>query len=353
MRFDSFQEIEELLSPEVGERVDSEPDPTVENEATPTVPIGSVGLSHPELLADAGAMYLREIARHTLLSAQEEVSLAQQLEAGKDALRKLAIADAALDPVYRAELEQQIDDGESARRRLVECNLRLVVSVARRYLGRGVPFLDLVQEGNIGLQTGVEKYDWRRGFRLSTYIYWWIRQAITRAVADQSRTIRLPVHVVELLTRIARAEHELAASLGRQPTVEELGACLEVEPERILEARRAARVPLSLETPFGEDGDLTRGDLIGDEAAAAAAHRSSEASDLSERLQSALDELHPRERQVLRLRFGLDRGYERTLGEVGEALGISRERIRQIEAEGLRKLRCAPGLRRDLLAYAS
>jgi RNA polymerase primary sigma factor len=163
----------------------------------------------------------------------------------------------------------------------------------------------------------------------------------------------LPAHLIELLTRITRAEHELAAALGRQPTLDELGGCLDLEPERILEARLAARTPLSLETPIGEDGDLTRGDLIGDEAAAETMHRSSEASDLSERLHSALDELHPRERQVLRLRFGLDRGYERTLGEVGEMLGISRERIRQIEAEGLRKLRYVPGLRRDLLAYAS
>jgi RNA polymerase primary sigma factor len=353
MRFDSFQEIEELLSHGFAERVDSELNSDVENEATPAVPIGSVGLLPHALLGDAGAMYLREIAHHELLTAQEEVALAQRLEAGKKALRELAMADALLDPTYRMELEQQVEDGERARRRLVECNLRLVVSIARRHLGRGLPLLDLVQEGNIGLQIGVDKYDWRRGFRLSTYIYWWIRQAVTRAVADQSRTIRLPVHVIELLTRIARAERELAAGLGRQPTVDELGECLEIEPERILEARCAARTPLSLETPFGEDGELTRGDLIGDEAAAETPHRSCEMSDLSERLQAALDELHPRERQVLRLRFGLDRGYERTLAEVGEALGVTRERIRQIEAEGLRKLRHMPGLSRDLLPYLS
>ena len=351
MRFDSLQEIEVLLSTQISERVDSELDSDVENEAMPAVPIGSVGLLPYELLADAGAMYLREIAHHQLLTAQEEVSLAQRLEAGKEALRVLAMADASLDPNDRVELEQQVDAGECARRRLVECNLRLVVSIARRYLGRGVPLLDLIQEGNIGLDAGVDKYDWRRGFRLSTYIYWWIRQAVTRAVADQSRTIRLPVHVNELLTRIARAEHELATTLGRQPTVDELGGWLAIKPECILEARLAARMPLSLETPLGEDGELTRGDLICDEAAAETAHRASEASDLSERLQSALDELHPRERQVLRLRFGLDRGYERTLAEVGEVLGVSRERIRQIEAEGLRKLRHVPGLRRDLLPY--
>jgi RNA polymerase primary sigma factor len=354
MRLDSFQETEELPSPEVGERVDSGGlDADVENDATPAVLFGSVGMLPQELLADAGAMYMREIAHHELLSADEEVLLAQRLEAGRAALRELATADASLDPSYRIELERQAEVGERARQRLVECNLRLVVAVARRYLGRGVPLLDLVQEGNIGLQTGVEKYDWRRGFRLSTYIYWWIRQAMTRAITDQSRTIRLPGHVIELLTRITRAEQDLAAALGRQPTVEELAGCLDIAPERVLEARRARRTPVSLELPFGEDGELTRGDLIGDEPAAEAAQRSSEASELSERLQSALDELHPRERQVLRLRFGLDRGDERTLVEVGEMLGVSRERIRQIEAEGLRKLRCVPGLRRDLLVYAS
>ncbi len=227
------------------------------------------------------------------------------------------------------------------------------MSVARRYLGRGLSFLDLVQEGNIGLQIGVEKYDWRRGFRFSTYVSWWIRQAVTRAIADQSRTIRLPVHVTEFLTKTARAERELAAELGREPTVDEVAQYLDIDPERINEARRAARMPLSLETPLGEDGELTRGDLIGDDTAAEAARESSEASDLSERLESALDELHPRERQVLRLRFGLDRGHERTLGEVGEELGVSRERIRQIEAEALAKLRRMPRLRRELLEYVS
>src|ERR1700704_4247585 len=320
-------------------------------------------------------MYLREIAHHELLTAQEEVSLAQRLGGGKAALRELATADETLEGAHRVELEHSAEDGERARRRLIECNLRLVVSVARRYLGRGLSFLDLVQEGNIGLQIGVEKYDWRRGFRFSTYVYWWIRQAVTRAIADQSRTIRLPVHVTEFLTKTARAERELAAELGREPSVDEVAQFLDIDPERINEARRAARMPLSLETPLGEDGELTRGDLIGDDTAAEAARDSSEASDLSERLESALDELHPRERQGLRLRFGLppggagppreggerrgggraglDRGHERTLGEVGEELGVSRERIRQIEAEALAKLRRMPRLRRELLEYVS
>ena len=346
---DLLHETEELLSPELSERAD----PEAEVESAAAEPISRFGLLSEELSGGAGAMYLREIAHHELLTAQEEVSLAQRLEVGKAALRELATADETLDPARRLELEHQAEDGERARRRLIECNLRLVVSVARRYLGRGLSFLDLVQEGNIGLQIGVEKYDWRRGFRFSTYVYWWIRQAVTRAIADQSRTIRLPVHVTEFLTKTARAERELAAELGREPTVDEVAQYLDIDPERINEARRAARMPLSLETPLGEDGELTRGDLIGDDSAAEAARESAEASDLSERLESALDELHPRERQVLRLRFGLDRGHERTLGEVGEELGVSRERIRQIEAEALAKLRRMPRLRRELLEYVS
>jgi RNA polymerase primary sigma factor len=348
MSLDLLRETDELQTAKLSERLDAE----VESEATSAEPIRYVGRLSEELSSDAGATYLREVAHHDLLSAQEEVSLAQRLEVGRTALRELATADEWLDADHRVELEQQAEDGQCARRRLIECNLRLVVSVARRYLGRGVPFLDLVQEGNIGLQAGIERYDWRRGFRLSTYIYWWIRQAVTRCVAEQSRTIRLPGQVIELLTRTARAERDLATELGRQPTLDEVGQYLDIDPDRITEARRASRMPVSLEAPLGEDGELTQGDLIGDDAAAEAAHRSSEASDLSERLQSALDELHPRERQVLRLRFGLDRGYDRTQGEVGEQLGVSRELIGQIEAKGLRKLRHMPSLR-ELQEYAS
>jgi RNA polymerase primary sigma factor len=305
------------------------------------------------MTGDSGAMYLREIAHHELLNANEEVSLAQRLEAGRAAMRELATADADMSVARRQDLEYLAHDGDRARRRLIECNLRLVVSVARRYLGRGLSFLDLVQEGNIGLQIGVDKYDWRRGFRFSTYVYWWIRQAITRAIADQSRTIRLPVHVTEFLTKTARVERELAAELGREASLEEVARRLDINPERINEVRRAARLPLSLETPLGEDSELTRGDVIGDDLAAHEAGDSAEAADLSERLELALNELQPRERDVLRLRLGLDRGHERTLGEVGEELGVSRERIRQIEAEALKKLKKMTAHLRGLLDYAT
>ena len=349
MSLDLSQETEQPLNPTLTEQLDSD----VDIEAMASEPISSVGLLSEELAGDAGAMYLREIADHKLLNAQEEVNLAQRLEAGRFAMGELAAADESLDAELRLELERTAEDGERARQRLIECNLRLVVSVARRYLGRGVPFLDLVQEGNIGLQTGIDKFDWRRGFRLSTYIYWWIRQAITRAVTDHSRTIRLPGHVIEFLTKIARTERELAAELGRQPSIEEVASRLEVDPERITEARLAARMPLSLEAPIGDEGDLTRGDLIGDEAAARRPGKSSEAADLSERLESALDELHPYERQIIRLRFGLDRGHERTLRELSRELGLSSERIRQIEAAGLSKLRHMPLLRRDVLPYVA
>jgi RNA polymerase primary sigma factor len=295
-------------------------------------------------------MYLREIAQYESLAASEEVSLAQRIEASKAAIKELA-ADANMDDGQRTELELVVDDGGQARRRLIECNLRLVVSVARRYLGHRMSFLDLVQEGNMGLQMGVERYDWRRGFRFSTYVYWWIRQALTRAIADQSRTIRLPVHIAELLSKMAGAERKLTVDLGREPTVDEVAAYLDVDPERINAVRRAARMPLSLEAPLDQDGQLTLSDVIGDDHGSQAAGESAEAADLSERLDSALGKLNPRQRQVLRLRFGLDRRLERTLEEVGEEIGVSRERVRQIEAEALAELRRMPGLRRELLEY--
>jgi len=308
-----------------------------------------LGISE-ELSGGAGAMYLREIANHDLLNLRDEIELAQRMEAGRAAAERIQSGE-DLTEFELSRLEHAVEDGQRARRALIECNLRLVVSVARRYLNRGLSFLDLVQEGNIGLQIGVDKFDWRRGFRFSTYVYWWIRQAMTRSLADQSRTIRLPVHAVELLTRVTRAERELYALTGNEPTLEEVALHLGLELERIIEARRAAQTPVSIEAPLNEDSDMTRGDLLGDEAAGQAASREVEARELADRLTAALGLLDARERKVLQMRFGLERGEEQTLSEVAEMMGVSRERIRQIEQAALNKLRRNPGLRKDMIDY--
>ncbi|MDP8922152.1 MAG: sigma-70 family RNA polymerase sigma factor [Chloroflexota bacterium] len=291
-----------------------------------------------ELLAGGpAALYLREISRTPLLTAEEEVTLAKELEAGKAARARL---DAGVtDPAERERLEAEVQVGEAARTRLIESNLRLVVSVARKYLGRGMSFLDLVQEGNIGLQRGVDKFDWRRGFRFSTYAYWWIRQAVSRAVAEQSRTIRLPVHIVEQLTKLYNTARELEIQLGRQPTPAEIGERMGIDADRVSEAFRAARVPISLETPIGEEQESTLADLIAD-ASSPAPSEQAEDEVLHQMLDRSLRErLTQREAEVLRLRFGLGDNRERTLAEVGQELGISRERARQLETEALRKLR--------------
>jgi RNA polymerase primary sigma factor len=291
----------------------------------------------PEDLS-AAALYLREVARNPLLTPQEEIDFAQRNEGGRAARGELSTAE-DLTVERRLELERIAADGSWTRRRLVECNLRLVVSVARKYIGRGLPFLDLVQEGNLGLDRAVDKYDWRKGFRFSTYAYWWIRQSVSRAVAEQARTIRLPVHVGEFLSSIARAQRELASRLGREPSLVEVAEYLELPITRVEETLRAAKLPISLETPVGEDGETSVGDLVPDMEATdlqAAAERSDLARRLDDALGAALTE---REQAVLRLRFGLGGGEAQALGDIGQELGISRERVRQIEAEALRKLR--------------
>jgi RNA polymerase primary sigma factor len=299
----------------------------------------------------AEGQYLREIAQHELLTDLEEVCLAQQLECGRRANAELLLGGDRLSAVERVALEAQARDGAAARQRLIECNLRLVVSIARRYQDRGLSFLDLVQEGNVGLQTGVDRFEWRRGFRLSTYVYWWIRQAITRAIADHGRSIRLPTHTAELFRAVTRAEAELATLLHRDPTVDDVAQYLDLDPMPIVDLLRALRRPLSLDAPLSGLGELTRGDMIADERTQDEATTVAEAADLAARLERALAALAPRERLVLRLRFGLDRGYGRTLAEVGAKLGVTRERVRQIEADGLAALRRHSLLHRELLDY--
>ncbi|AYB43675.1 MAG: RNA polymerase sigma factor RpoD [Paenibacillus lautus] len=261
-------------------------------------------------ISDPVRMYLKEIGRVPLLSADEEVELSKRIEEGD----------------------------EEAKRRLAEANLRLVVSIARRYAGRGMQFLDLIQEGNMGLIKAVEKFDYSKGFKFSTYATWWIRQAITRSIADQARTIRIPVHMVETINKLVRVSRQLLQELGREPTPEEIGKEMDISPEKVREIQKVSQEPVSLETPVGEESDSNLGDFIEDQDALAPADAAAFEL-LKEQLEEVLDTLTEREENVLRLRFGLEDGRTRTLEEVGQVFGVTRERIRQIEAKALRKLR--------------
>lgn len=290
-------------------------------------------------LDDPVRMYLREIGRVPLLSAEEEVRLAQRMERGRVELLK-----PATNRSYRI-----VEDGEEAQRRLTEANLRLVVSVAKKYIGRGMSLLDLIQEGNIGLIRAVEKFDYTKGYKFSTYATWWIRQAITRAIADQARTIRIPVHMVETINRLIRISRRLLQDLGREPTSEEIAAQMEISPEKVREIIKVSQEPVSLETPIGEEEDSHLGDFIEDHTALAPADAASHQL-LKEQVEDVLDSLTERERKVLQLRFGLDDGRSRTLEEVGKEFHVTRERIRQIEAKALRKLR-HPSRSRKLKDY--
>jgi RNA polymerase primary sigma factor len=288
--------------------------------------------------ADPVKDYLKQIGKVALLNAEQEVDLALRIEAGLFAEEKINADDGSMDPKFKRELEFVIHDGKRAKNHLLEANLRLVVSLAKRYTGRGMLFLDLIQEGNLGLIRAVEKFDYTKGFKFSTYATWWIRQAITRAMADQARTIRIPVHMVEVINKLARVQRQMLQDLGREPTPEELALELDMTPEKVVEVQKYGREPISLHTPLGEDGDSEFGDLIEDSEAVVPADAVSFTL-LQEQLHSVLDTLSEREAGVVAMRFGLTDGQPKTLDEIGKVHGVTRERIRQIEAKALAKLR--------------
>ncbi|GGH94986.1 hypothetical protein GCM10007170_19470 [Arthrobacter liuii] len=288
--------------------------------------------------ADPVKDYLKQIGKVALLNAEQEVDLALRIEAGLFAEEKIAADDGSMDPKYKRELEFIIHDGKRAKNHLLEANLRLVVSLAKRYTGRGMLFLDLIQEGNLGLIRAVEKFDYTKGFKFSTYATWWIRQAITRAMADQARTIRIPVHMVEVINKLARVQRQMLQDLGREPTPEELALELDMTPEKVVEVQKYGREPISLHTPLGEDGDSEFGDLIEDSEAVVPADAVSFTL-LQEQLHSVLDTLSEREAGVVAMRFGLTDGQPKTLDEIGKVYGVTRERIRQIESKTMSKLR--------------
>jgi RNA polymerase primary sigma factor len=294
--------------------------PADETEKEEAIPAGLA-------LDDPVRMYLKEIGRVPLLSMEDERRLAMSIESGEKEALKNGTADNRI-----------VLEGEDSKRKLTEANLRLVVSIAKKYVGRGMLFLDLIQEGNLGLIRAVEKFDYRKGYKFSTYATWWIRQAITRALADQARTIRIPVHMVETINRLIKISRQLLQELGRDPTVEEIANEMGLTPEKVREVIKISQEPISLETPIGEEEDSHLGDFIEDQEAVAPAEAASVML-LKEKMQDVLKNLTERERKVLVLRFGLEDGHQRTLEEVGQEFGVTRERIRQIEAKALRKLR--------------
>ena len=326
------------------------------------VEVENIDLSVPDGVSveDPVRMYLKEIGKVPLLSAEEEINLAQRMEAGNVATEKIQLLKARMeeteDEAEKAEIQEEIkamqkniDLGSDAKKRLAEANLRLVVSIAKRYVGRGMLFLDLIQEGNLGLIKAVEKFDYRKGYKFSTYATWWIRQAITRAIADQARTIRIPVHMVETINKLIRVSRQLLQELGREPTPEEIAAEMKLPVERVREILKISQEPVSLETPIGEEEDSHLGDFIQDDNVPVPADAAAFTL-LKEQLVEVLSTLTDREQKVLRLRFGLDDGRARTLEEVGKEFNVTRERIRQIEAKALRKLR-HPSRSRKLKDY--
>ena len=326
------------------------------------VEVEKIDLSVPDGVSveDPVRMYLKEIGKVPLLSAEEEIELAKKMEAGAVAEEKISLLktrmqesedDAEKEEIKAEikELQKEVDWGDDAKKRLAEANLRLVVSIAKRYVGRGMLFLDLIQEGNLGLIKAVEKFDYRKGYKFSTYATWWIRQAITRAIADQARTIRIPVHMVETINKVKKVQSQLLHQNGHEPSADEISKEIDMPVDKVREIMRVAQEPVSLETPIGEEEDSHLGDFIPDNDAPAPADAASHTM-LREQLSDVLSTLTPREEKVLRLRFGLEDGRSRTLEEVGKEFNVTRERIRQIEAKALRKLR-HPSRSRKLKDY--
>ena len=325
------------------------------------VEVEKIDLSVPEGVSveDPVRMYLKEIGKVPLLSAEEEIDLAQKMEDGAVASEKIAILEERMADAEEAEIEEikaeiaalqkDLEAGSEAKKRLAEANLRLVVSIAKRYVGRGMLFLDLIQEGNLGLIKAVEKFDYRKGYKFSTYATWWIRQAITRAIADQARTIRIPVHMVETINKLIRVSRQLLQELGREPSPEEIAAEMNMPVDRVREILKISQEPVSLETPIGEEEDSHLGDFIKDDNVPVPAEAAAFTL-LKEQLEEVLSTLTDREQKVLTLRFGLEDGRARTLEEVGKEFNVTRERIRQIEAKALRKLR-HPSRSRKLKDY--
>ncbi|MCR5321594.1 MAG: RNA polymerase sigma factor RpoD [Lachnospiraceae bacterium] len=340
---------------------DEDADEDIDMSDEEDIDMENIDLSVPDGISieDPVRMYLKEIGKVPLLSADDEIILAQKMEAGDKAAaeidekkEKLASAKGKTKEKLEKEIEEMqeaIDAGEYAKQKLAEANLRLVVSIAKRYVGRGMLFLDLIQEGNLGLIKAVEKFDYTKGYKFSTYATWWIRQAITRAIADQARTIRIPVHMVETINKLIRVSRQLLQELGREPSPEEIAAEMKMPVERVREILKISQEPVSLETPIGEEEDSHLGDFIQDENVPVPSDAAAFTL-LKEQLVEVLDTLTDREQKVLRLRFGLDDGRARTLEEVGKEFNVTRERIRQIEAKALRKLR-HPSRSRKLKDY--
>ncbi|MCC6261623.1 MAG: sigma-70 family RNA polymerase sigma factor [Anaerolineales bacterium] len=326
---------DELVAVEESAEVETEPDLALDDYLANIDTDDTIGL------------YLKEVSRVPLLTAVEEVQLAQRIEKGRSGREELA--QGAVNPKRRLELRRLVEDGWDAREHLITANSRLVISVAKKYMGRGVPFLDLIQEGNIGLIRATKKFDYRRGHKFSTYATWWIRQAVTRAIADQGRTIRVPVHMGDQINKLLRVQHQLTQRLGREPSVEELAEALDVPPKKVENMIQVARRPLSLETPTDDEEDSVLGDFIEDDEAPPP-DETATYNLLREHLSEVLNGLPPREVRILQLRYGLLDGQAYTLEEVGRKMGVTRERVRQIEAQALSRLR-HPTIRRKLRDY--